>query len=244
MALDYKIIRDPPRAGPLGPGALLITTTGTFTFYVRSSFRLYALLYGGGGGGAGNNTSTGAPGAGGGSGAVVFGYVDLKAGDTLQVTVGAGGAGGASGSAGSAGQASTLVLNGTTIASAGGGGGGAVGGAGGAGGVYTTASPFVLLQGINGNKAADAPSGPAYYGTAGANAPDITVSVSEVAKGVLIPFTYTQTGGAGGASAYASYGQPGSQPGGGGGGAGGYTATGRSGGAGGAGLALLIIVPS
>jgi hypothetical protein len=240
----FRSVRNPPRAGPLTPGALLITTTGTYTSYIRSSLRLYALLYGGGGGGAGNNTSTGAPGAGGGSGAVVFGYVDLKAGDTLQVTVGTGGAGGASGSAGGAGQASTLVLNGTTIASAGGGGGGAVGGTGGAGGTYSRASPFVLLLGINGNKAADAPSSPAYSGTPGANAPDASISIMEVVKGVLIPFTYTQAGGAGGASARSGNGQPGSQPGGGGGGAGGYTATSYSGGAGGAGLALLIIVPS
>jgi len=243
MALDYKIIRDPPRAGPLGPGALLITTTGTFTFYVRSSFRLYALLYGGGGGGAGNNTSTGAPGAGGGSGAVVFGYIDLVSGDTLQVTVGTGGVGGSAGAAGGAGSASKITRNGADIAIAGGGGGGAVGGAGGAGGVYTTASPFVLLRGINGNKAADAPRGPAYYGTPGAKAPDTSISISEVLKGVLIPFTYTQVGGAGGASTASGNGQPGSQPGGGGGGAGGYTGTGNSGGAGGAGLALLIIVP-
>ena len=252
-ATDYKTVRDPPRGGPLTLQYLTILTPGTYSIKVGPG-RLYAILYGGGGGGGGGVSGCFTGGGGGGSGAVVFGYIDLAGETSITLTVGAGGSGGATGSPGGAGDSTKITIGTTDVAVAGGGGGGGAAtitanGAGGAGGTYSTASPFVLLQGINGNPGAagQCPNGPTYapgYGGNGGKAPDTSIGISDAVKGVLEKLALSVAGGAGGNGAYntgtdITDGSSGQQPGGGGGG----STTGGSGYAGGAGMAVLILEP-
>lgn len=117
-----------------------ITTSGTYTAPVTGWYKL--TLKGGGGGGQGANYVVNTfvrGGAGGGEGGTTIAYEHMSAGDSVNVTIGAGGSGTAtvSGSqaapAGGMGGTTTVIVNGNTYSATGGNGGYLSGGNGGTG---------------------------------------------------------------------------------------------------------------
>lgn len=118
--------------GPVGrrgnPVETIFKSAGTFTADTTATYRVFAI---GGGGGGGYDE-----GAGGGSGRVAYKEIDLNAGVTVAVTVGAGGYAGTSGANKDGGDGAATTF-GTHLTAAGGDGGGlnnADGGDGGSGG--------------------------------------------------------------------------------------------------------------
>lgn len=86
--------------------------------------RVRASALGGGGGGGGTRASIYdalGGGGGGGGGLFVRGWLNVRAGETLTITVGVGGAGGGGASNGGVGQASTIIQAGGAVISAAGG---------------------------------------------------------------------------------------------------------------------------
>ena len=177
------------------PTRVLFTAAGAWTWTVPAGItRVEINQIGGGGGGAG--ASAGQAGGGGGGGGRVKKIFTVSPGDTLSGTVGAGGTAGSAGvNNATAGGDTTILQNGTLIATGGGGGAGAFGTApaGGYGG--TASGGDSNWPGMDGGDAS--PGGNTYGGYGGAGV--------EGAGGPLATTTGGRTGtapGAGGSGAY------------------------------------------
>lgn len=203
------------------PAPTYLASPGAWGATIPSGVTTAKVTIGGGGGGGGGNSTTQASG-GGGQGAIgVFFLTGLVAGQLLSGAIGVGGVAGISGGgSGGIGGNTTLLNNGTLIATANGGVGGAfsIGPAGGIGGGITLATftgTYIPLQGGYGSDGANSgdlyggQGAPGWLGTGGGRA---------------------GTGGGGG-------GKAGSAPTAGGGGS--YTATAGPGGAGAPGFVLI-----
>lgn len=136
------ILAADPTAIHLGGGIIVqqFNTAGTTSFTVAEGVSSLEYLIVGGGGGGGTSTSFSTAGSGGGgAGGVITGTLNVSAGQSLDVVVGAGGNAGAAGNnSGTNGGNSSLGLNiGTNLTALGGGagiGGNGNGSAGGSGG--------------------------------------------------------------------------------------------------------------
>jgi hypothetical protein len=111
----------------------VVTTSGTYTAPVSGWYKVTVKGAGGGGGGSHYVGGLSFGGAGGGEGGTTIRYLQMKAGDTATIVIGAGGTQGASDDVGGNGGDTTFTYNGTTY-TAGGGQGGDDSGSGGNGG--------------------------------------------------------------------------------------------------------------
>lgn len=200
------------------------TTPGTYSWTVPAGItRVLAGMHGGGGGGSGGSGAYG--GSGGGGGAYNSAWVNVTAGSSVTVIVGAGGTAGAPSVAGGNGGSSSFG----SVSANGGTGGSLYPQSAGGGGAASTSSPYV--SGYNGGTSSNTygAGGAGSGGTAGAGNPGTGGGASSfITPGVA--------GGGGGAAVSSSNGNPGVAPGGGGGG--GWSTT-NSGGAGGAGAVYI-----
>lgn len=119
----------------------IITTSGTYTAPVTGWYKITA-KGGGGGGGGGIRTSypENSGGGGGGEGGTIIRYVQMTAGDTATVVIGAGGTGGGQGASGTVGGNTNVSIDGNMYTAGGGGAGSfSAGGTGGTGDIIGAA---------------------------------------------------------------------------------------------------------